>query len=793
MERADALQHENATLRERLSRLSEASLRINASLDIDTVLQSVLDSARALTGAHYGMITHLGHGGVVERFLGSGLTAEETAHLSGVPEATQVYEYLGRITGPVRVPNLLGHLRALGLPELPVPMAVGPFLAVPFRRLDENIGFIYLARREASAEFNHEDEETLVMFASQTALVIANARSHREERRARNDLETLVETSPVGVVVLDASSGEVASLNREARRIVGHLLPDDGSLGQVLELLTFRRSDGREVSLEEFTLVQALSAGETLRAEEIEIELPDGRSVTTLINATPIRSDSGALESFVITLQDLTELEELERLRADFLAMVSHELRTPLSAVKGSITTLLDPGASLDAAETLQFHRIIDAQADRMRELISDLLDAARIETGTLPVSPQPVGVVALVDEARSAFLSGGSVHTLLIDLAPDLPLVLADRPRIVQVLNNLLANAARHSAETSPIRVSAAREGVHVAISVTDEGEGVPPERLAHLFRRFTRVEHDGRDRVIDGAGLGLAICRGIVEAHGGRIRASSEGPGRGARFTFTIPEASGTGSGAGPVSVDRSSTQRQDANEQVRVLVVDDDPQALRYMRDALTRSGYEPIATADPQEALDLLRERQPQLVLLDLMLPGADGLELMTSIQQGGDPPVIFVSAYGQEELVTRALDQGAADYMVKPFSPGELAARIRAALRRRAQVYPTELYVRGDLEIDYAKRAATLAGFPVRLTAIEYRTLAELAANAGRVLTYEHLLRRVWGVESGGDVRPMRTVISTLRRRLNDDAEDPMYIFTEARVGYRMAQGEEPSP
>ena len=129
-----------------------------------------------------------------------------------------------------------------------------------------------------------------------------------------------------------------------------------------------------------------------------------------------------------------------------------------------------------------------------------------------------------------------------------------------------------------------------------------------------------------------------------------------------------------------------------------------------------------------------------------------------------------------------------DYVVKPFSPTELAARIRAALRKREVSEPSEPYVLGDLTIDYAERVVTLAGRPVELMAIEHRLLAELSANAGRMLTYEHLLQRVWGEKSTGDVRPMRTIVSKLRRKLSDDADNPAYIFTEPRVGYRMPKG-----
>ena len=625
------------------------------------------------------------------------------------------------------------------------------------------------------------------MFASHAATAIANGRRLQSEQRAKKDLETLIDTSPVGVVVFDARTGSPVSLNMEGRRIVDGLRNPDQSAEQLLDVLTFRRADGREISLREFPLAQALSTGETVRAEEIVIGVPDGRSVTVLLNATPIRSEEGEVESVVVTLQDMTAVEELERLRAEFLAMVSHELRAPLTSIKGSAATVLGSPADMDPAVVRQFFRIIDEQADHMHDLVSDLLDVARIATGTLSVAPEPAEVAVLVDRARSTFISGGGRNNLAIDIETDLPLVMADRLRIAQVIGNLLSNAARHSSESSVIRVTAVREDFHVAVSVADEGRGIPSERLPHLFRKFTRFEAEGEG---GDTGLGLAICKGIVEAHGGRIWAESEGLGMGARFTFTIPSVEAAGSGPHALST-RSS--RRGAGERARVLAVDDDPQALRYVRDVLSRAGYAPIVTGNPEEALRLVEVEKPDLVLLDLMLPGTDGIELMKDILEMADVPVIFLSAYGRDELIARAFDTGAVDYVVKPFSPTELAARIRAALRRREVSEPSEPYVLGDLTIDYAERGVTLAGRPVELMAIEYRMLAELSANAGRVLTYEHLLQRVWGEKSSGDVRPMRTIVSKLRRKLGDNADNPTYIFTEPRVGYRMVKGQTVEP
>ena len=788
---------EIAALRERLSRLSEAGLRINESLDFDTVLQEVVDGARALTASRYGAITVLGDSGQTTEFIVSGLSREEHQGLWDMPEGRAFFEYLSGLEEPLRVSNVDRHLSAMNLPSFLPSVSVKSLLVAPIRHQGAGVGTIYLAHDTDDREFSREDEETLTMFATHAAMAIANARRYREERQAKADLETLLDTSPVGVAVFDAVTGAPRSFNREAMRLVDSLRGAGQTPVDLLDVLTVRRADGREFSLEEFTLPELLSTGETVQAEEIVLGVPDGRSVTVLLNATPIMGEDGGVESVVVTLQDLAAVEELERLRADFLAMVSHELRAPLTSIKGSAATALGSVTDLDPSLLRQFFRIIEDQADHMGELVSDLLDVARIETGALPVSPEPAETSRLVDRARSAFVSAGSGNQLEIDIPPDLPLVLADRRRVVKVLVNLLSNAARRSPESSVIRVSAALENVFVAVSVSDAGRGIPAEHLPHLFRKFSgdrSMEQSGErssDRPWERSGdtgLGLAICKGIVEAHGGRIRAESDGVGLGARFTFTLPTVGEIASS--PAALARSSRSGPgEAEERATVLAVDDDPQALRYVRDTLATAGYRPVVTGDPQEALRLMEEERPQLVLLDLMLPGADGVELMQDILEIEDVPVIFISAYGREDLVAQAFDRGAADYVVKPFSPTELTARIRAALRRRAVAQPLEPYVHGDLVVDFAQRRVTLGGEPVPLVALEYRLLAELAANAGNVLTYERLLERVWGRKGGGDLRPMRAIVSKLRRRLGDDADRPIYVFTEPRVGYWMPAGE----
>ena len=300
----------------------------------------------------------------------------------------------------------------------------------------------------------------------------------------------------------------------------------------------------------------------------------------------------------------------------------------------------------------------------------------------------------------------------------------------------------------SSPIRVSAAREDAHIAISVADKGPGVAPERLAQLFNKHAGIG-DG-ERAKAGHGLGLAICKGLVEAHGGRIRAESAGVGHGATVTFTLPIA---GEPEAEVATGMP-TAAGEKGEPARILVVDDDPRTLRFTRDALTKAGYDPLVTGEPQDLAHIVRTEKPRLVLLDVVLPGEDGITLMEGIPELSNLPVIFISGYGRDETVARALESGAADYIVKPFSPTELVARVRAALRRHEEPEP---FVLGELAIDYDRHRVTICGDPVVLTATEFELLRALSLNAGRVVAYDTLLARVWSGRGKADANLVRNL------------------------------------
>lgn len=761
----------------RISKLAAASLNINSSLDLNTVLQAAVEGACELTGASFGMIAAIGESVQFDNVVSFGISPEGLDQIRQWSDRRGVFLHFRTFDKPMRLESLRSYVEEIGMAGDLLPR--GPFLCAPMHYREEFIGNFYLASKWGKPEFTDEDEEILRLFAAQAANAIANARAYREERRARADLEALIETTPVGVVVFDAKTGKISSINREGQRIANSVVAGK-DIVEALKILEFRRGDGTGIEFDKTPLLEHLSHAELIRAEELEFRNPDGASATILLNVTPIHSTKEVIESVIVTMQDLAPLRELEKMRTEFVGMVSHELRAPLTSIKGSTTALLDTSTKLDHAEMREYFRIIDNQANSLAGLIRDLLDAGRIETGTLAVAPESESLPELLEQARQTFTSNGNTQNLAVDLPPNAPRVHVDQRRIEQVLNNLLENAAKHSPPKSTIRVKARTDGPHVEISVTDEGRGLQPKQLRRVFHKYAKSE-DGQ---FEHEGLGLAICKGIVEAHGGRIWAQSDGIGRGATFTFTIPAEIEENSERQPGFSENTSLADETAKEAPIVLVVDDDPRALGSIRKVLTSAGYKAVVTGDYRELPELIQQHSPHLVLLDLVLPNMDGIELMSRTPQLAETPVIFVSAYGRDETVAKALESGAADYIVKPFSATELTARIRAALRKRRDPIILEL---GSLTIDSDQRRAALNGRSLTLTGTEFELLRILAINAGRVLSYDYLINQVWNSSKNGDRRRVRTFIKKLRRKLDRETDQPEVLIKNVRgVGYSLS-------
>ncbi len=651
------------------------------------------------------------------------------------------------------------------------------FLGAPISQGDASLGNLYLTEKCGGGPFTAEDERRLLLLTSLAAVAIGNARLHRQSEIQRQRLAVLVETAPVGIFVVDAQ-GEVLIANEEIQRILGLVHEPELSLDSYERAATYRRPDGAIYEVQDLPLQRALSQGESVRAEEVIFDLGEGRKITTLVDAVPSLLSDGRIAGAVAVVQDISPLEEVERLRNQFLGMVTHELKTPLTAVKGAVSMALGSFDSLSDEEVKDLLRVADEQSERLRELVDNLLDMSRIRSGALDVKPRPTDISetigGLVTTIGSAVAQ--EIHVEIEDGAPP---VVADPHRLEQILANLIGNASKYSPATEPITVSARHDDHHMIVTVQDRGRGIAAEDIPLIFRKFTRVAPESD---MPGSGLGLAVCKGIVEAHGGRLWAESDGEGKGAAFSFSLPIATREAFDS-PRAADSSPSARG-----LRVLALDDDPHVLRLIKRQLSAAGHQAVIAGDPARLDALMVETDPDVVLLDLNFPRASGFDVLDAIKSRYDVPVIILTASAREEDAVRTLEMGADDYVGKPFSPAELLARIDVVHRRRmarGERRTLRPFVLDDLRIDYANRQVSVAGSPVELTATQHKLLMELATNAGRVLTHNQLLQHVWGDHYEGESALVRSFVRDLRRKLGDDARAPRFIFTVQGVGYRM--------
>ncbi|AKT42762.1 PAS domain-containing hybrid sensor histidine kinase/response regulator [Chondromyces crocatus] len=394
--------------------------------------------------------------------------------------------------------------------------------------------------------------------------------------------------------------------------------------------------------------------------------------------------------------QARAEAEEANRLKDDFLAMVSHELRTPLNAMLGWIR-LLRAGQ----VPTEQRARALDTVERNGRlqsQVIDDLLDISRIASGKLKLQMTTVTVAAVVESSLDtvrapADAKGIELHA---SLDPDAR-VLGDEDRLYQVIWNLLSNAVKFTPAHGHVHARLERKATGVELSVIDTGKGISDEFLPHIFERFRQAE-GGTTRSFGGLGLGLAIVKQLVDLHGGTIDVSSGGDGKGACFTVTLPFA--PPSSAAPSSSEPSSAAPSTPPpasppalpfpcppevQGLRLLIVDDEPDARDMMRDLLERCGAEVTTASSAEEAFALLPQLRPDLLLSDISMPGEDGYSLMRRIralppEQGGKTPAIAVTAHTRAPDRTRALVAGYKAHIPKPIDPAEMFAVIISVLQ-----------------------------------------------------------------------------------------------------------------
>ena len=414
---------------------------------------------------------------------------------------------------------------------------------------------------------------------------------------------------------------------------------------------------------------------------------------------------SGELGELAASFNDMAaSLDATERRRHELIGDVAHELRTPIASLRGYIEGL-DAGVFTPGPETW---RILQDQASRLARLVDDLSDLWRAEANDIGLHPEDLDGPTLVHDAIERHRADAARRSIQLVAESGRPVRLrADPARIAQALDNLVGNALRYTAPGGRVEVSLAVRTDRGIISVRDTGPGLTPDQLAMVFERFYRVD-PSRSRDAGGSGLGLAIAKALTEAMGGRISATSPAkaaaalPPPATLGPETAPPAppprppkkkggaGGRGGGGGgggdwwtglALEALLGDAGVMATSSLVRILVVDDEPPMVELVRGYLAREGWEVLTAGDGNEALEVARTEHPDVVVLDLMLPGLDGVEVCRQLRTFSDAYVVMLTAKSEEVDKLIGLAVGADDYLTKPFSPRELVARIKAILRR----------------------------------------------------------------------------------------------------------------
>lgn len=496
-------------------------------------------------------------------------------------------------------------------------------------------------------------------------------RAHEEMlRQSEERFRLLVEgVRDYAIFMLDPK-GFVASWNRGAERIKGYRA--DEIIGR--HFSTFYTPEQVESGYPDYELEQALEVG---RYEDEGWRVRrDGTHFWANVVITPLWDDSGRHYGFAKVTRDMTErkrieaLELAERQMFEFLAMLSHELRNPLAPISNAVYMLqLKP---IDDPEIKWIRDVIDRQVSQLTRLVDDLLEVSRVTSGRIRLQTKKLDIASVMTAAieTSRPLIDSRRHALEISLPSEPTVVEGDPTRLGQVLVNLLNNAAKYTPEHGRIVVTVRHEGVNVAIRVCDNGAGIPPAFLPKIFDLFAQGERT-LDRSEGGLGIGLTLVRRLVEMHGGTIEARSHGVGLGSEFTVRLPMV--------PPSTDASGSDAELAvadrpSRPLHVLVVDDNHDAATSMALFVRMWGYEVRTAHDGEGALVAVDAFGPDVILLDIGLPGLDGYEVASRLKANPSTEritLIAVSGYGQEEDRRHMREAGFTHTFVKPLDPALL--------------------------------------------------------------------------------------------------------------------------
>ncbi len=601
-----------------------------------------------------------------------------------------------------------------------------------------------------------------------------------------------------GFILLN-SAEQVAYLNPSAERLLGV------AGGELLEQPIF---DVRK------QLVSLAANPESAQAELDRVWLhPEKESSTDLaladaavrwlrVQSFLVRDDPGHVLGRGVLLDDITLERSSMQSRSETLARAAHELKTPLAIIKGCATTLL--GSSLNWEPTMlhEMLQMIDTQADRLHDILNTLLDVWRLDAGVQNLRLSEVHIAKLLEQLVERWRKNAPHHQFVCIIPAEDIVVQCDALRIEQALNHLLNNAVTYSPTGSSSKIQLEMNDGEVRLSITDQGVGIAHEHLERIFDRFYRISPS--DERSSGSGLGLAVVRATVEAHGGKIWADSPGVGHGTTFYCTLPLApspqveplqqkpwitASASSPSGPLAAPRTGPLKQTMRS--KVVVVENDARIARYLRAHLEDQQYRVQTVTHGIQFLRQIDLEEPDMIFLATRLADMSGRELLQRLREFSRTPVMMLCDECDEDERVQLLDLGADDVVVKPFSMKELLARVRVLLRRSLiqgeQPGVEAIFRTGELTIDYAQHQVYMQGQPVQLSRTEYKLLYTLAQNVGRVMTHELLLERVWGAEYNREVDFIWVYISRLRRKIEADPRHPRCILTVPDVGYKLAK------
>jgi PAS domain S-box-containing protein len=479
--------------------------------------------------------------------------------------------------------------------------------------------------------------------------LIQRALAAADETRAR--LAAIVESSDDAIVGKDLK-GVITSWNQGAEKIFGYTA--DEMVGQsILRIVPADRSG--EVT----KILSTIARGERVEHFESERVRKDGQRIFVSLTVSPIRDSAGRIIGASKIARDVTDRKREEHAKDQFLAMLGHELRNPLAAVRNAVTlATLDSGASGRALE------IARHATDQLARLVDDLLDVTRITRGLLTLRREVVVFGDIVQRAIDtvrAFLEQREI-ALTVTLPPREVKIHADAARIEQVVANLLTNAAKYTDAGGRVTVALGYDNGEAVLSVRDTGIGIPADLLPRVFDLFVQAEQS-LDRRPGGLGIGLTLVKQLVEMHGGRVAAHSEGVGRGAEFIVRLPAAVGQR----PTLAADAAPLRRAAVER-RVLIVEDNADAAESLKMLLELLGMHVRTVGDGVTALEAARANPPDVMLIDIGLPGMNGYELAEHIRRDERlryTTLVALTGYGQEEDRQRALAAGFDYHLVKP--------------------------------------------------------------------------------------------------------------------------------